>query len=187
MRDRYGLTHANVRGLDHDLAYRGMKSGSIDVMDMYSTDAEIAYYGLRSLRDDLSHFPIYNALYIYRADLEKRHPTAVKAIHRLDGQISEAQMIAMNARVKLAKVADSLVAAAFLLSVLSVAREIVEETWFDRSKVNTRAHLWLVLISLAGAIVVAIPLGVAAAKFARLGHVILGVVGIVQTLSLIHI
>lgn len=182
MRDRYGLTHANVRGLDHDLAYRGMKSGSIDVMDMYSTDAEIAYYGLRTLRDDLSHFPIYNALYIYRADLEKRHPKAVKAIHRLDGQISEAQMIAMNARVKLDKVADSQVAADFLLSVLSVAREIVEETWFDRLKVNTRAHLWLVLISLAGAIVVAIPLGVAAAKFARLGHVILGVVGIVQTL-----
>ena len=36
LRNRYVLPHQNVSGLDHDLAYRGLESGTIDVMDMYS-------------------------------------------------------------------------------------------------------------------------------------------------------
>lgn len=182
LRDRYGLPHEDVRGLDHALAYRGLESGSIDVMDMYSTDAEIAYYGLRTLRDDLSHFPIYNASFIYRADLEERFPKVVGTIHQLSGLIAEDQMIAMNARVKLDKVSDSQVAADFLASALSVASNVVEETWIDRLGVNTKNHLWLVVISLSAAILVAIPLGVFAAKSARYDQVILGGVGILQTL-----
>jgi osmoprotectant transport system permease protein len=181
LRERYGLPHEDVRGLDHALAYRGLDSGSIDVMDMYSTDAEIAYYGLRTLRDDLSHFPTYNASFIYRADLEERFPKVVGAIHELSGLIAEDQMIAMNARVKLDKVSESQVAADFLVSALSVVSNVVEDTWVDRLGVNTKDHLWLVVISLSAAIVVAIPLGVAAAKFARFGQVILAAVGIVQT------
>ena len=116
LKARYELEHKDVRGLDHALAYRGLESGSIQVMDMYSTDAEIAYYGLRTLRDDLLHFPTYNASFIYRADLEGRFPKVVGAIHELSGLIAEDQMIAMNARVKLDKVSDSQVAADFLAS-----------------------------------------------------------------------
>ena len=182
LRARYDLPHDEVRGLDHALAYRGLVSGSIQVMDMYSTDAEIAYYGLRTLRDDLLHFPTYNALIIYRADLADRYPEIVKAIQKLSGIISEDQMIAMNARVKLDKISDSQVAADFVGSVLSVKAEVVDENWVYRLQVNTRDHLWLVVVSLLAAIFVAIPLGVAAAKFARVGQMILGAVGIVQTL-----
>ena len=181
LRDRYGLLHTNVQGMDHDLAYRGLESGSIHVMDMYSTDAEIAYYGLRTIRDDLRHFPIYNATIIYRADLEERHPDVVAALHRLSGKIPEAKMIAMNARVKLDKVADAQVAADFLREIFAVVTEVTTETWTDRLVVNTKAHLVLVLISLTAAILVAIPLGLAAAKYDTFGQVILGFVGILQT------
>ena len=41
LRDRYGLPQRDVRGIDHDLAYRALESGAIQVMDLYSTDAEI--------------------------------------------------------------------------------------------------------------------------------------------------
>ena len=181
LRGRYGLLHKDVRGLDHALAYRGLESGSIDVMDLYSTDAEIAYYGIRTLRDDLSHFPIYNAAILYREDLQERFPKVVKAMHELSGLIPEDQMIAMNARVQLDKVSDSQVAADFIDSALSVKVEVTDETWVDRLRTNTKDHLWLVLVSLSAAIIVAIPLGVAAAKFARFGQFILGGVGIVQT------
>ena len=44
MRTRYGLPQQDVRGLAHDLAYRGLESGAIDVTDLYSTDAEIVHY-----------------------------------------------------------------------------------------------------------------------------------------------
>jgi osmoprotectant transport system permease protein len=182
LRDRYGLPHQNVQGMDHDLAYRGLESGSIHVMDMYSTDAEIAYYQLRTIRDDLSHFPIYNAVVIYRAELEDSHPEVVKALHRLSGKIPEAKMIAMNARVKLDKIPDTAVAADFLKETFAVDAQVKVETWLDRLMVNTKAHLTLVLISLTCAILVAIPLGVAAAKYDGLGQMILSGVGILQTI-----
>jgi len=182
LRERYGLSHQNVQGMDHDLAYRGLESGSIQVMDMYSTDAEIAYYGLRTLRDDLGHFPVYNSVVIYRADLVDRYPEVVEAFRRLDGRLPESKMIAMNARVKLDKVSDSQVAADFLSEEFSVRSDVRVETWVDRLVVNTKAHLTLVLISLSAAIAIAIPLGVAAAQWARFGQVILGMVGIIQTL-----
>ncbi len=52
-----GSPHRDVRGLDHDLAYRALAQGEIDATDLYSTDAEIKQYKLRVLRDDLSLFP----------------------------------------------------------------------------------------------------------------------------------
>ena len=67
----YNLSHKNVKGLDHDLAYRGLESGSIDVIDLYSTDAEIDYYSLATLEDDLNHFPQYFAVVLYRKDIKK--------------------------------------------------------------------------------------------------------------------
>ena len=42
LRDLYGLNADAARGLQHDLAYRALVSGDIDVIDLYSTDAEIA-------------------------------------------------------------------------------------------------------------------------------------------------
>src|SRR5690606_5936054 len=67
LRDTYGLPQ-KPDGLDHDLAYRALASGAIDITDLYGTDAEIPYYGLRVLDDDRHYFPPYAAVYLYRAD-----------------------------------------------------------------------------------------------------------------------
>ncbi len=72
LRRAYNLPQSNIRGLDHDLAYRALASGAIDATDLYSTDAEIRYYHLKVLRDDLNHFPRYDAVMLYRLDLERR-------------------------------------------------------------------------------------------------------------------
>jgi len=70
LRDSYGLPQSNVTGLEHDLAYRGLDSGRIDATDVYTTDAEIAAYDLMVLEDDRHHFPVYDAVWLYRADLQ---------------------------------------------------------------------------------------------------------------------
>src|SRR5207247_1691105 len=49
---RYGLESANVRGIQHELAYAAIASGRIDVTDIYTTDAEIEHLGLTVLEDD---------------------------------------------------------------------------------------------------------------------------------------
>src|SRR5262245_55124680 len=59
LRMRYGLPQTDVRQLDHDVAYRALAAGDIDVTDLYTTDAEIPYYHLEVLADDLEQFPSY--------------------------------------------------------------------------------------------------------------------------------
>src|SRR6185503_18266167 len=64
----YQLPFAEVRGLDHGLAYEALVGAEVDVMDVYSTDAKIARYRLRVLQDDRGFFPAYDAVLLYRAD-----------------------------------------------------------------------------------------------------------------------
>jgi osmoprotectant transport system permease protein len=185
LRARYGLAHGNVRGLDHDLAYRGLVAGDIEVMDLYATDAEIDYYDIRVLRDDLGYFPIYDAVLLYRADLVRRAPDVVRAFERLAGRIDQAAMAKLNAQVKMDGRADRDVAAAFLRVALGLDAATRGEAGLMQAGARlgqaTLEHLALVGISLAAAIIVAIPLGIAAYLFRGVGHGVLAVVGIVQT------
>ncbi len=178
---RYGLAAENVRGLDHDLAYRGLAAGSIDAIDVYTTDAEIAYYDLALLEDDLGHFPAYEAVILYRADLAGRAPAVVAALARLEGVVSADAMSRMNAAAKLERTPEAEVAAEFVQTRLGIAAETAATSFGARLFKTTTDHLVLVAISLALAIVIAIPLGIAAARRERLGHAILGIVAVVQT------
>ena len=178
----YRLPQQNVRGLDHDLAYRGIDAGTLQVIDLYATDAEIDYYQLVALEDDLNYFPVYDAVIVYRADLEQRAPEAVAQFRRLAGTIDEPTMSRMNARVKLHAQRDSEVAAAFLKQTFDLDVDNRVNTIWQRFWQHTAEHLVLVSISLSAAIVLSIPLGIIAARSARSGQIVLGAAGIIQTI-----
>jgi osmoprotectant transport system permease protein len=182
LQKRYSLPHKNVRGLDHDLAYRGLESGSIDVIDLYATDAEIEYYQLKSLNDDLKHFPEYQAVFLYRDKLAEKHPDVVKALLLAEGVIPEREMVRMNARVKLKGESESLVAADFLQENLGIIAESHQRTVPEEVLWRTLEHLFLVGISLGAAILISIPLGIIAYHQEKLGQVILSLVGVIQTI-----
>ena len=182
LRRAYNLPQANVRGLDHDLAYRAIASGQIDAMDGYSTDAEIEDYGLTVLADNRHHFPQYDAVFLYQADLAERTPKVVGGLDRVAGTIDESRMRGMNERVKIGNQDESDVAAAFLHRQFGIDFETTEVPLSQRLLTTTIQHLVLVVIPLGLGIVVAIPLGVVAAKRERIGHGILGVFGILQTI-----
>ncbi|WP_342378324.1 ABC transporter permease subunit [Myxococcus stipitatus] len=182
LRDTYRLPHKDVRGLDHDLAYRGLEAGSVQVTDLYSTDAEIAAHGLRVLEDDAHHFPVYDAVLLYRADLETRAPEALEAMLRLSGALSEDAMVKLNARVRVDRVPEAQVASDFLGGQLGVATKVQGEGLASRVWRRTREHLSLVGLSLLVAVAFAVPLGVIAARRPRLGQAVLGLAGILQTI-----
>lgn len=181
LKKRYHLPQTNVRGLSHDLAYRGIASGSIQVTDLYSTDADIEYYHLRTLRDNLHYFPVYKAVILYRADLAKRDPRLVTLFSRLAGKIDAQAMIAMNAAVKIHGESESAVAADFLRQHLQIKVKASHHELWGQLWLRTQQHLVLVGISLSLAILIAIPLGILAVRYQRLGHLILGIAGILQT------
>lgn len=181
LQQHYSLPQTDVRGMDHDLAYRGLASGALDATDLYTTDAEIAYYGLIALADDRDYFPGYRAVILYRADLQDHFPEVVTAFSRLAGRIDEASMSRMNARVKLEGEPESRVAADFLAGEFGLQARIVGQSAWARFWRNTREHLALVGISLTAAILFAVPLGVAASRNPNAGRLILSVAGILQT------
>ena len=179
LRDVYNLNPDIVRGIDHDLGYRALENGSIDVKDLYSTDAEIEYYDLHLLRDDLGHFPNYQAVYLYRTDIDSR---ARVALETLESAISETDMIRMNAMAKLESIPESVIASKFLQDRGITIESIKTETWISRLFQNTLDHLFLVLVSLIAAVLIAIPLGVIAFRRPAVGRIILGVVGVIYTI-----
>jgi osmoprotectant transport system permease protein len=134
------------------------------------------------LDDDRRFFAAYEALFIYRADLATRAPAVVAAIERLAGRLDNAAMIALNARAKLDHVPESEVAADFLTThvggaVTASPRERVLATIASRAV----EHTAMVALSLLAAIAVAVPLGIIAARRPRLGRVVVGVAGLLQT------
>lgn len=94
----YPLGLGRPIGLDHGLAYQALAQGQVDLIDAYSTDAQIARFGLRVLRDDRRFFPRYDAVLLIRASLPAQ---AVAALRALEGRIDERTMTALNAAVEL--------------------------------------------------------------------------------------
>lgn len=182
LRARYGLAPRDVSGLDHDLAYRGVATGAIEVTDLYTTDPEIGRGGLVALVDDLGVFPRYDAVLLYRTDSERAAPRALEALLRLAGRIDEATMAAMNAQVRFDRRSERDVAAAFLQAAFGLVPSAEAPPSLARSILhNGGRHLLLVGLSLLAAIFVAVPCGILAARHPRMGQVILGVAGIIQT------
>lgn len=182
LRARYGLTHPNARGLEHDLAYRALASGGLDAIDVYTTDAEIPYYELAVLDDDLDHFPAYEAVILYRVDLKTRAPAVAQALEALGGRIDARTMAGLNARAKLDGEPANEIAADFVNRHLEIAVVAESRGWWRQLWRNTVDHLVLVGLSLGAAVLVALPLGISAARYPRFGQIVLGVVGIIQTI-----
>jgi osmoprotectant transport system permease protein len=183
----YGLPQ-RPRGLDHGLAYEALAAGQIDAMDIYSTDAKIAKYGLRVLQDGRRFFPEYAAVLVYRLDVPQRFPAAWAALQKLQGHIDGDAMVRMNAQAELEGKGFAGIAADFLAHSQDGAADATGKRagfWslllggdFWRL---TAQHLMLVFASLAVAIAVGIPLGVWAARSKRAAQPVLAAVGLIQT------
>ena len=198
----YALPWTAPPGLDHGLAYAAVAQGNVDVIDIYSTDAQISKYAMTVLIDDANYFPRYDAVLLHKLDVSARFPAAWAAISQLENRISEDAMRSMNAGAELEKKSFAEVAAGFLATSssksiktepskrpnlkVSQAPSSLASFWqklvgadFNRLLLQ---HLSLVFFSLAASIAVAVPLGVVAARHRRTGAIILGFIGVLQTI-----
>jgi osmoprotectant transport system permease protein len=178
----YRLPQNNTQIVEHELSYRAIDVGAVDVIDLYSTDAEIAAYHLTSLEDDLHHFPSYESVLVYRLDLEERNPKVISILRKFEGKIAENEMINLNLKAKVQKIPENLVAAEFVKEKFNVTSSARAVTSVDRIWSCTREHIFLVSVSLVISILIGVPLGIAAAKFSRVGQLILSLSGLLQTI-----
>lgn len=204
----YGLALKPGPGLDHGLAFQALAGGQVDLIDVYSTDAQIGRLGLRVLRDDRSFFPRYDAVLLMRSELPL---PAQRALATLQGRLDEATMVALNAEAEIDRKPFADVARGFLarfhaaaaptpatsmapaaLAASAAAPSTPAATSAPRPGFIARLlapdlprllaeHLALVFGSLALAVAVGVPLGVWAQARPRAGAVLRSAVGLLQT------
>jgi osmoprotectant transport system permease protein len=196
----YGLGIRPGPGLDHGLAFQALARGQVDLIDVYSTDAQIGRLGLRVLRDDRGFFPRYDAVLLMRSTLPD---AARRALARLEGRIDEATMVALNAEAEVDRKPFADVARGFLArqntaaapaatasaaSAASTGAEssnpvgrFVERLFAPDLPRLLAEHLALVFGSLALAVAAGVPLGVWAEARPRAGAWLRSAVGLLQT------
>jgi osmoprotectant transport system permease protein len=180
LKRHYGLRLENVRVMEHALTYRALAAGEVDVMDVFSTDGQLERLRLRILKDDRRFFPDYSAVLLARRDMAERFPrTWARLREVLEGSLDDKRMSALNAMADLDGKSVPEVAAAFAGAAQPASPR--RAGMMAEIYALTLDHLVLVLVALTAAIIVGMPMGIAAARFRRAGQVELGAIGMLQT------
>ena len=194
----YGIRFGSVRALLPAVKYQALAAGEVDVIDGYSTDGFTARYDLVVLEDDQHFFPPYEAAALVSPAFQRDSPAAVAALTELSGLLTETDMRRLNRRIEVDGIPVPRVAAASLLNLGLTRGGPVESRpirdasgtgvfpylWSQRSTILslTLRHLLLVGVSLAGAIAVALPLGLALERSRGAAESVIRGVGLLQTL-----
>jgi osmoprotectant transport system permease protein len=179
LKQRYGLAFADVRIMEHALTYPALANGRVDVIDVFSTDGQLARLDLVLLDDDRRFFPPYAAVLLARRAMVERFPRTWAALEgRLAGRIDTATMTRLNALADLDRRSFADVAATFLGDA---RRGDARRPGGDLVKL-TLEHLDLVGIALGVATLLGVPLGILAARRPRLAQIELMGVGVLQTI-----
>lgn len=182
LKRHYDLQQKDVVGVDHDLAYRQLLAGEVDVIDVYSTDAMIRRSDLVVLADDLKFFPRYDAVWLFSLDSVSQWPQLQAAVQQIDGQISESAMRSLNDEVEGGTLSESEVAAEFLNRKLGLQLDVVSSSMSRMIMRRIWEHLDLVRRSLLPAIVVGVALGIVCQRRPHTGRFVLAGVGLLQTI-----
>lgn len=199
LQSAYGITFRSVRALLPAVKYQALAAGEVDVIDGYSTDGFILRYDLVVLEDDKGFFPPYEAAALVSAGFALDLPAGVAALTELSGLLTELDMRRLNRRLEVDGEPVSQIATdeLRLLGLTRTARGkppaaerdaatrgLLGYLWNERGIILslTLRHLLLVGLSLAGAIAVALPLGLGLERGRRVAEPVIRGVGLLQTL-----
>ena len=115
IQEMYGIEFDDVSTMDPQLRYTAIERGDVNLIDAYSTDAEIEEYDLVVLEDDQELFPAYQGAPLMMTELVEEHPEVEEILSVLDGQITDDQMRDMNYQVDFEDQAAEEVAREFLI------------------------------------------------------------------------
>ncbi|RIP35942.1 ABC transporter permease/substrate-binding protein [Staphylococcus gallinarum] len=99
----YGLDISKPKTMEPKLRYQAIKSGDINLIDAYSTDAELKQYNMVVLKDDKHVFPPYQGAPMFKQKYLKAHPEIKKPLNQLANKISDEDMQQMNYDVTVKK------------------------------------------------------------------------------------
>ncbi|MCG7331281.1 ABC transporter permease/substrate-binding protein [Salinicoccus roseus] len=99
IQEAYSLDFDNIRTMEPSLRYQAVEGGDINLVDAYSTDAELRQFNMVILEDDRNVFPPYQGAPLFKQSFLDEHPEIVEPLNKLGGMISNEEMQEMNYRV----------------------------------------------------------------------------------------
>ena len=200
LRSAYGLELGSVQGLQQTLKYQAVAQGSLDLLDVYTTDGRLLVHDLVVLEDDRGFFPPYEAAALVRGATLERHPEIGSVLGLLSGAFDEATLQALNLRLQEGDEEEGVVARDALLdlgllegssrapgaaeSATPPEGGLMPYLWSQRMEIGRRTleHLELTALALLLACLVALPLGLLLMKTPTVAEPVIRAVGITQTL-----
>jgi len=110
----YNLNINNVKTMEPKLRYSAIEKGDINLIDAYSTDAELKQYDMVVLKDNKHVFPPYQGAPMFKEKFLNEHKEIKAPLNRLAGKISDEEMQEMNYKVTVKNEYPYQVAKAFL-------------------------------------------------------------------------
>ena len=114
--DTYNLHFKDTAEVDMGLKYQTLVEGKCDVLNAYTTDSQIAEFGLVTLEDDLSLFTDYRCSTVVRGEALETYPDLEATLMLMEGLISNEEMTQMNYELNTNHRLESEIAAEFLQS-----------------------------------------------------------------------
>ena len=111
----YNLKFKDVKKMDGSLRYQALELGEVDVVDAFATDGLIKKLNLTVLEDDLSVFPPYYAIPVFRQEVIESHPELGPLIKKLGSKLNNEEMMNLNYEVDLMSRSPEDVARSFLI------------------------------------------------------------------------
>ncbi|MDL2237940.1 glycine/betaine ABC transporter substrate-binding protein [Christensenellaceae bacterium OttesenSCG-928-K19] len=112
--EEYGYNFKSTKDIDIGLKYTAINSGEVDVIDIFTTDGQLAVADVTVLQDDKSFFQSAYCYTVVRQDTLAQYPGLKEALMKMDGIVNEEEMTQMNYDVDVEGYDEKEVALAFL-------------------------------------------------------------------------
>ncbi len=173
------------------LMYSALDNKEVDMIMAYSTDGRIKAFNLRTLTDDQSFFPSYEAAYLTRQDVLETWPEVQAAFKALENNISEKEIVSLNNQVDQLDYGLSQTARNFLIKknllvgkVQKLQKAQLIDYYLSKKKYFFKIlieHLVLIFVSLFFALCFSIPIGIWSARNASVEKIVFSLVNTLQT------
>ena len=173
------------------LMYSALSNKEVDMIMAYSTDGRIQAFKLKTLKDDKSFFPSYEAAYLTRQDVFETWPEVQAAFIDLENHITEKEMISLNNQVDQLGYGLSQVARNFLITeklLIDKGQKLQKISLIDYYLSKKRyffkilvEHLILIFVSLFMALCFSVPIGIWATRHSKVEKIVFSVVNTLQT------
>lgn len=98
--DTYGLKFKDTKDMDIGLKYDAINQKQVDVMNIFTTDGQLAVSDIVVLEDDKGLYPSYVCGFIVRNELLDKYPELQNIFDKVKNLITDAEMAVLNYKVE---------------------------------------------------------------------------------------